>query len=74
MRLGYELTEAVRISGEAILSNKLRAALTTLGIVIGVATVSLMGSVIAGLSQTFEDCLSVLGSDVLFVQKYDWTS
>jgi len=74
MRLGYELTEAVRISGEAILSNKLRAALTTLGIVIGVATVSLMGSVIAGLSQTFEDSLSVLGSDVLFVQKYDWTS
>ena len=57
MRLGYEITEAAKISWVAINSNKLRSALTTLGIVIGVATVSLMGSAIAGLQRTFEDRL-----------------
>ncbi len=74
MRLGYELKEAAKISWVAINSNRLRAALTTLGIVIGVATVSLMGSAIAGLTQTFEDSLSLLGTDVLFVQKFNWAT
>ena len=74
MRWGYELGEAAKISWVAINSNKLRSALTTLGIVIGVATVSLMGSVITGLSKTFEESLSMLGTDVLFVQKFSWVS
>ena len=74
MKLGYELSEAAKISWIAINSNKLRAALTTLGIVIGVATVSLMGSAIAGLTRTFEDSLSLLGTDVRFVQKFNWAS
>jgi putative ABC transport system permease protein len=72
MRLGYEITEAAKISWVAINNNKLRSALTTLGIVIGVATVSLMGSAIAGLQRTFEDSLSLLGTDVLYVQKFNW--
>ena len=55
MKLSRELAESVRISWAAIGENKLRAALTTLGIVIGVATVSLMGSAIAGLKRTFEE-------------------
>lgn len=72
MRFGYEISEAAKISWAAINSNKLRSALTTLGIVIGVATVSLMGSAIAGLTKAFEESLSYLGTDVLFVQKYNW--
>ncbi len=74
MRLSCELAESVRISWAAIGENKLRSALTTLGIVIGVATVSLMGSAIAGLKRTFEDSLSLMGTDVLFVEKFDWIS
>ena len=74
MKLSRELAESVRISWAAIGGNKLRSALTTLGIVIGVATVSLMGSAIAGLKRTFEDSLSLMGTDVLFVEKFDWVS
>ncbi len=74
MKLSYELTEAAAISWQAIRSNKLRSALTTLGIVIGVATVSLMGSAITGLTRTFEESLSMLGTDVLFVEKFGWNS
>lgn len=74
MKLRRELAESVRISWAAIGENKLRAALTTLGIVIGVATVSLMGSAIAGLKRTFEESLSLMGTDVLFVEKFDWIS
>lgn len=74
MKLSRELAESVQISWAAIGENKLRASLTTLGIVIGVATVSLMGSAIAGLKRTFEDSLSLMGTDVLFVEKFDWVS
>jgi putative ABC transport system permease protein len=42
MTLVSELREGLRISAGAIVANKLRSALTTLGIIIGILTVSLM--------------------------------
>ena len=41
-----ELREGLLISWGAILANKLRSVLTTLGIVIGIVTVTLMGTAI----------------------------
>ena len=40
MKLGVELKEGARISVDAIRSNLLRSVLTTLGIVIGIVTVT----------------------------------
>ena len=45
-----ELREGLAISWGAIRANKLRSVLTTLGIVIGVVTVTLMGTAIQGLN------------------------
>ena len=69
-----EFGESIRIAGEALASNKLRAGLTTLGIIIGIVTVSLMGSAIEGLNQAFLKSISFIGADVLFVQKRSWFS
>lgn len=67
-----ELWEGLRIALEAIRANKLRSALTTLGIVIGVVTVTLMAAAIEGLNQAFLRSISAIGADVLFIQKYPW--
>ncbi len=72
MKLATELAEALRMAVQALAANKLRAGLTTLGIVIGVATVTLMGTAIEGLNRSFLQSVSKIGADVLFVDRMDW--
>ena len=72
MNLFVELREGLKISFAAIRANKLRAALTTLGIIIGVVTVTLMGTAITGLNQAFMNSISALGTDVLYVSRQSW--
>jgi putative ABC transport system permease protein len=74
MRVFTELLEGLRFAGEAIWANKLRAALTTLGIVVGIVTVTLMGMAIEGLNRAFLGSISALGADVLYVQRHAWFS
>jgi putative ABC transport system permease protein len=74
MRLLTELIEGLRFAGEAIWANKLRGSLTTLGIVVGIVTVTLMGMAIEGLNQTFLTSISALGADVLYIQRHAWFS
>jgi putative ABC transport system permease protein len=63
-----EVLEGLRIAGRAIWANKLRSLLTTLGIIIGIASVTAMATVINGIEQRFEQSLSSLGTDVLHVR------
>jgi putative ABC transport system permease protein len=72
MTLLSELREGLRISAGAIVANKLRSSLTTLGIVIGILTVSLMAMAIEGLHAAFMRSVSALGSDVLYIEKMPW--
>src|SRR5215471_4004807 len=72
MNLLTELKEGLGISWAAIRANKLRSILTTLGIVIGVVTVTLMATAITGLNRAFLKNVSVIGADVLFVERFDW--
>src|SRR5687767_14006612 len=69
-----ELREGLRISFSAVLANKLRSGLTTLGIIIGILTVSLMGMAIEGLHTTFLRSVAALGSDVFYIEKFPWES
>ncbi|KAB2925027.1 MAG: FtsX-like permease family protein [Bacteroidetes bacterium] len=69
---GYEIKEGLAISFQAIRANKMRSVLTTLGIVIGIVSVTLMGTAIEGLSRAFNDTVSKIGADVLYVQKFPW--
>jgi putative ABC transport system permease protein len=67
-----ELREGLAISWNAIRANKLRSVLTTLGIVIGIVTVTLMGTAIQGLNTSFMNSISSIGTDVLYVARYGW--
>lgn len=67
-----ELKEGLLIAWAAIRANKLRSCLTTLGIVIGIVTVTLMGTAIEGLNRSFMQSVSSIGADVLYVQRMDW--
>ena len=71
-RFVFEVVEGVRIAGQAIWANKMRSTLTTLGVIIGIAAVTLMATVINGLDQEFEKALSQLGTDVLYVDQFPW--
>jgi putative ABC transport system permease protein len=68
----FELKEGFFISLRAIKANKVRSVLTTLGIVIGVASVVLMSTAIKGINQSFQKGVSSLGSDNLYIDKWEW--
>jgi putative ABC transport system permease protein len=67
------LLESIKMALAALNSNKLRAMLTTLGVVIGITTVLLMGWFLAGLDNALEQTLAIFGDDILYVDKFDWT-
>ena len=72
MNFFTEIREGLAISWSAIRANKLRSVLTTLGIVIGILTVTLMGTAIEGLNRSFMNSISSIGADVLYVSRYSW--
>ncbi|MCJ7724440.1 MAG: ABC transporter permease, partial [Anaerolineales bacterium] len=63
-----KLSEALRISWDAILKNKVRSFLTMLGIIIGVAAVIIMVGISAGTEATIQEQITSLGSNLVFVQ------
>ena len=69
-----ELTEGLAISFRAIRANKMRSILTTLGIVIGIVSVTVMATAIEGINRAFDRSAAAFGTDVLYVQKWPWVS
>src|SRR5689334_24751589 len=68
----YEISEAFRIAFSIIRAHKMRSVLTALGVIIGIIAVTLMGSAIVGIEIGFERSLSVIGDDILYVEKWPW--
>src|SRR3954464_12372661 len=64
------LWEQIRLAIAALRANKLRSALTLLGLIIGVATVVAMMALIEGLRSKVSSQFSDLGADVFQVQKW----
>src|SRR5689334_17200660 len=71
-RLFYELNESIRIAFAQIRANKLRSALTALGVIIGIVAVTLMGTAILGIDAGVERSLAGFGDDILYVDKWPW--
>jgi len=75
MNFLFELKEGLIIAFNAIRSNKIRATLTTLGIVIGVTSVVIMTNAVRGIDKSFQDGISsFMGTDNLFIDRWAWFS
>ena len=61
-----EFGEIVQMATDTIRSNKLRSALTVLGIVIGIAAVISVSSIGRGLNDNVQDIVTSIGSNVIF--------
>jgi putative ABC transport system permease protein len=72
MKLLTEIKEGIIISLNAIRANKVRSFLATLGIVIGITTVTILQTAIEGINNAFEKSIAAVGADVLYVQKFEW--
>jgi putative ABC transport system permease protein len=64
------LIENVRVALRAIRNNKLRAGLTSLGIIIGVATVIAMMTVVGGINDIVVKEFSRIGANVFTLQRF----
>jgi putative ABC transport system permease protein len=64
------LTEPIIMAFQSLWANKLRSALTLLGVIIGVFTIIGMQSVVAGFRENVHEELSILGGNTFQVQKY----
>ncbi|MEN9403882.1 MAG: Macrolide export ATP-binding/permease protein MacB, partial [Verrucomicrobiota bacterium] len=71
-RLIYELIESVRIAAAQIRANKMRSALTALGVIIGIVAVTLMGTAIKGIDAGVDRSMAGFGDDILYVSKWPW--
>jgi len=67
-----EIKESIIISLTAIKANKSRSFLATLGIVIGITTVTVLQTAIEGINRAFEKSIAAVGADVFYVQKFEW--
>jgi putative ABC transport system permease protein len=74
MHFWTEVKEGLIISFRAIRANKMRSVLTTLGIVIGIVSVTLMATAIEGVNRAFAKSAAAFGTDVLYIQKFPWIS
>jgi putative ABC transport system permease protein len=74
MYLLGEVKEGLAIAFRAIRANKMRSVLTTLGIVIGIVSVTLMATAIEGIDRAFNKSAAAFGTDVLYIQKFPWMS
>jgi putative ABC transport system permease protein len=71
--LKRSLFEGFKIAWSSLWANKMRAFLTTFGIVIGIVSVTTMATLIDGVNRGFESSLNMLGQNVVFVQKWPWS-
>lgn len=67
-----EFAEGLWIAVRAIRTNLMRSGLTTLGIVVGIVAVTSMFTTINGIERGFDRSMEMLGTNVLYVQKWAW--
>ncbi|MDT5159543.1 MAG: putative transport system permease protein [Acidobacteriota bacterium] len=66
-----DIKESAAMALSTVRANKLRSSLTILGVAIGVVTLTFMVSIIQGLNKAFAEQIESLGSNTVFVSKFD---
>lgn len=68
------ITEIVRMAFDTVRTNKLRSALTVLGVVIGITSIVGMTAMIRGFDESLRNMIRAVGPDTIFVQRFGVTS
>ncbi len=66
-----DIKESASMAVDTLRTNKLRSSLTILGVSVGVITVIFMVSIIQGLNKAFAEQIESLGSNTIFVSKFE---
>ena len=66
-----DIKESALMALDTLRANKLRSALTILGVSVGVITIIFMVSIIQGLNKAFAEQVESLGSNTIFVSKFE---
>src|SRR5947209_20408323 len=66
-----DVKESASIAIATLRANKLRSSLTILGVSVGVITIIFMVSIIQGLNRAFAEQIEALGSNTIFVSKFN---
>ena len=72
MNFFLDLRESLRIAWSAIVANKARGALTTLGIIIGILAVTTTMTAFNGMKSAFMQGAGAIGADVIYVSRMPW--
>lgn len=72
MRFINSLIEGIKIAFRALSINKVRSFLTALCIIIGITMVTVVDAVTTGMDETFENSMAMLGTNVVYVEKWPW--
>jgi len=70
LRLLRSISEGVSIAFDSLRSNKLRSALTILGVVIGVTTVMAMASIVQGVRTQIMNSVEIAGPTTFYVMRF----
>src|ERR1700730_2163515 len=68
------VSEVVVMAFDTVRTNKMRSALTILGVVIGITSIVGMTAMIRGFDQSLRDMIRAVGPDTIFVQRFGITS
>ena len=66
-----DIKESAFMAADTVWANKLRSALTILGVSVGVVTLMFMVSIIQGLNKAFAEQIEALGSNAIWATKFD---
>jgi putative ABC transport system permease protein len=72
MKLSLDIVESFKIAWNAIIANKARGALTTLGIIIGILAVTTTMTAFNGMQSAFMQGAGAIGADVIYVSRMPW--
>ena len=72
MNFFLDIRESFKIAWSAMVANKARGVLTTLGIIIGILAVTTTMSAFNGMKSSFMQGAGAIGADVLYVSRMPW--
>lgn len=73
MKILFEIIENLRMAFQSTIASPLRSFLASLGVMVGISIVILMGWLLDGLDNSFQKTFEIIGADMIYVDKWDWT-